>query len=61
MAYSGSLLRDIRPVMSQWHNLPAELHMRVLLSHHLSLVSAIKARLLERVEVIAQSRVDDDV
>jgi hypothetical protein len=31
-AYSGSLLRDTQPVMSQWHDPPDELHMRALLT-----------------------------
>jgi len=34
--------------------------MRVLLSHHLSLVSVIKARVLDESEAFSWSRVDDD-
>jgi hypothetical protein len=47
MAYSGSWLRDTQPLEGQWHNPPAELHMRVLLSHRLSLHSVINARVLD--------------
>jgi hypothetical protein len=57
MAYSASELRDTQPEESQWHDPPAELPMHVLLSHHLSLVSVIKARSRE---VFVWSRVDDD-